>query len=90
MVFQHSGAQDFDLVGGGRPRPPPLRAPRRCTSSKLQRRMTAGPREALARAAPAPDLYNPQAMASVGADDLVIDAVGTLRGGAGGDLRRGA
>jgi len=48
---------------------------------KLQRRMTAGPREALARAAPAPDLYNPQARASVGADDLVIDAVGTLRGG---------
>ena len=47
---------------------------------KLQRRMTAGPREALARAAPAPDLYNPQAMASVGADDLVIDAVGTLCG----------
>jgi hypothetical protein len=47
---------------------------------KLQRRMTAGPREALARAAPAPDLYNPQARASVGADDLVIDAVGTLRG----------
>ena len=45
---------------------------------KLQRRMTAGPREALARAAPAPDLYNPQARASV--DDLVIDAVGTLRG----------
>ncbi len=45
-----------------------------------QRRMTAGPREALARVAPAPDLYNPQARASVGADDLVIDAVGTLRG----------
>ncbi len=47
---------------------------------KLQRRMTAGPREALARAAPAPDLYNPQARASVCVDDLVIDAVGTLRG----------
>ena len=41
--------------------------------------MTAGPRQALARAAPAPELYNSQTRASDGVDDMVNDAVGTLR-----------
>ena len=41
--------------------------------------MTAGTRESLASAAPAPELYNPQARASGAVDDLVSDAIGTLR-----------
>ena len=41
--------------------------------------MTAGARESLASAAPAPELYNPQARASGAEDDLVSDSIGTLR-----------
>ena len=54
----------------------PHRVARVC---KLQRRMTAGARESLASAAPASELYNPQARASGAEDDLVSDSIGTLR-----------